>query len=197
MNIEQARSELSNIAAQLAKEYPDTQQGHHGSVTPFAEQVIGQQIRILFWSLMGAVGFVLLIACANVANLLLARAADRSREIAVRVSIGATRSRIVRQLLVESVLLAFVSGIFGLGLAYAGYSMVRCQSSGCRETVLDGVHDGREGVRVLRRRVPVDRHHLRTCACAVCLEDQRQRSLERWRAGRLGGSCGHAAGPRA
>ena len=120
MNIEQARSELSNIARQLAKQYPETNKGISAAVTPFAEQVIGGQIRILFWSLMGAVGFVLLIACANVANLLLARAADRSREIAVRVSIGATRWRIVRQLLVESVLLAFVSGVFGLGLAYGG-----------------------------------------------------------------------------
>ena len=120
MNIEQARSELSNVSAQLAKEYPDSNKGISAVVTPFAEQVIGRQIRILFWSLMGAVGFVLLIACANVANLLLARASDRSREIAVRVSIGATRWRIVRQLLVESVLLAFVSGIFGLGLAYLG-----------------------------------------------------------------------------
>ncbi len=120
INIEQARSELANITAQLAKEYPDSNKGITAVVTPFAEQVIGRQVRILFWSLMGAVGFVLLIACANVANLLLARAADRSREIAVRVSIGATRWRIVGQLLVESVLLAFVSGIFGLGLAYVG-----------------------------------------------------------------------------
>jgi putative ABC transport system permease protein len=120
ITIDQARSELSNITAQLAKEYPDTNKGISAVVTPFAEQVIGREVRILFWSLMGAVGFVLLIACANVANLLLARAADRSREIAVRVSIGATRWRIVRQLLVESVLLAFVSGVFGLGLAYLG-----------------------------------------------------------------------------
>src|SRR5439155_6186934 len=101
-------------------QFPDSNKGVTAVITPFAEQVIGTQIRVLFWSLMGAVAFVLLIACANVANLLLARAADRSREIAVRVSIGATRWRIVRQLLVESVLLAFVSGIVGLGLAYAG-----------------------------------------------------------------------------
>jgi predicted permease len=119
-SVEQARSELSNISAQLAAEYPDTNKGVSAVVNPFSEQVIGRQIRLLFWSLMGAVGFVLLIACANVANLLLARAADRSREIAVRVSIGATRWRIVRQLLVESVLLAFVAGVAGLGLAYLG-----------------------------------------------------------------------------
>jgi putative ABC transport system permease protein len=117
---EQAQSEMSNITAQLAKEYPDTNKDVSAVVTPYAERAIGRQIRIIFWSLMGAVGFVLLIACANVANLLLARAADRSREMAVRLSIGATRWRIVRQLLVESVLLAFVSGVAGLSLAYAG-----------------------------------------------------------------------------
>jgi putative ABC transport system permease protein len=120
MTIEQARTEMSGITEQLAAQFPDSNKGITAVVTPFSEQVIGTQIRILFWSLMGAVAFVLLIACANVANLLLARAADRSREIAVRVSIGATRWRIVRQLLVESVLLAFVAGVAGLGLAYAG-----------------------------------------------------------------------------
>ncbi len=120
MTIEQARSEMSSITEALAGQFPDTNKGVTAVVTPFAEQVIGNEIRVLFWSLMGAVAFVLLIACANVANLLLARAADRSREIAVRVSIGATRWRIVKQLLVESVLLAFVAGVVGLGLAYAG-----------------------------------------------------------------------------
>ena len=120
MTIEQARTEMTGITQQLAVQFPDTNKGVTANVSPFSEQVIGTQIRVLFWSLMGAVGFVLLIACANVANLLLARAADRSREMAVRISIGATRWRIVRQLLVESVLLAFVAGVAGLGLAYAG-----------------------------------------------------------------------------
>ena len=120
MTIEQARTEMTGITQQLAVQFPDTNKGVTARVSPFSEQVIGTQIRVLFWSLMGAVGFVLLIACANVANLLLARAADRSREMAVRISIGATRWRIVRQLLVESVLLAFVAGVAGLGLAYAG-----------------------------------------------------------------------------
>jgi predicted permease len=120
MTIEQARTEMTGISGHLATQFPDTNKGITAVVTPFSEQIIGSQIRVLFWSLMGAVAFVLLIACANVANLLLARASGRSREMAVRISIGATRWRLVRQLLVESVLLAFVSGVAGLGLAYAG-----------------------------------------------------------------------------
>jgi putative ABC transport system permease protein len=116
VSLEQAQSELSNISAQLQTEYQDTNKEISGVVTPFNDRIIGPQLRTVFWSLMGAVAFVLLIACSNVANLLLARAAHRSREIAVRVSLGATRLRIVRQLLVESVLLAFVSGLVGLGL---------------------------------------------------------------------------------
>ena len=120
MTIHQARSEMSSIAERLATEFPDTNKGVSAVVTPFSEQVVGTQVRVLFWSLMGAVAFVLLIACANVANLLLARAADRSREMAVRISIGATRWRIIRQLLVESVLLACVAGVVGLAFAYAG-----------------------------------------------------------------------------
>src|SRR5207247_10681594 len=112
--LEQARSELSNISAQLAKQYPATNKDLSAAVTPFADGIIPTPLRITFWSLMGAVAFVLLIACANVANLMLARAAHRTREVAVRVSLGATRWRVVRQLLVESLLLAFISGVAGL-----------------------------------------------------------------------------------
>jgi putative ABC transport system permease protein len=120
VTIEQARSEMTNIAAQLAQQYQDSNKDLTAQVTPFLDFIIGPQIKTMFWALMGAVAFVLLIACSNVANLMLARAADRVREVAVRVSLGATRWRIVRQLLVESVLLAFVSGVVGLGLGYLG-----------------------------------------------------------------------------
>ena len=120
VTLEQARSEMKNIAGQLSGQYQDSNKDLTAQVTPFLDFIIGSQIKTIFWALMGAVAFVLLIACSNVANLLLARAAHRAREIAVRVSLGATRWRIVRQLLVESVLLACISGIVGLGLAYAG-----------------------------------------------------------------------------
>jgi predicted permease len=118
--LEQARSEMKNIAAQLSNQYQDSNKDLTAQVTPFLDFVIGPQIKTMFWALMGAVAFVLLIACSNVANLLLARAADRSREVAVRVALGASRWRVVRQLLVESVLLAVISGIAGLGLGYLG-----------------------------------------------------------------------------
>ena len=116
VTIEQSQSELSNISTQLAQQYQDTNKDMSARVSPFMERILGTQIRTMFWALMGAVAFVLLIACSNVANLLLARAAHRSREIAVRVALGATRARIVRQLMVESLLLAFISGGLGLGL---------------------------------------------------------------------------------
>jgi putative ABC transport system permease protein len=116
----QAQSELNTIAAKLRADYPDTNKDVTASVMTFNERANGGPIRLVFLSLMGAVAFVLLIACANVANLLLARSATRAREMSVRISLGATRWRIVRQLLVESVLLSIVSGIFGLGLAYVG-----------------------------------------------------------------------------
>jgi putative ABC transport system permease protein len=120
VTVAQAQSELSAVAARLAQDFPATNKDATAAVMTFNERYNGDQIRLVFLSLMGAVGFVLLIACANVANLLLARSANRAREICVRVSLGATRVRIVRQLLVESVLLAFISGVLGLGLSIVG-----------------------------------------------------------------------------
>ena len=114
--IDQARTELNGIAAQLAAAHPDTNRGIGTRVErPF--ESLRQQTKPLLMSMMIAVAFVLLIACANVANLLLARAAGRAREIAVRTSLGATRGRIIRQLLIESTLLASIAGVVGLLLS--------------------------------------------------------------------------------
>ena len=120
VTLAQARSEIETIVAKLAKDYPDTNKDFRADVMTFDQRVAPPQLRLIFLSLMGAVAFVLLIAIANVANLLLGRAAGRSREIAVRVSLGASRWRIVRQLLVESVLLAAISGVLGLALSVLG-----------------------------------------------------------------------------
>jgi putative ABC transport system permease protein len=117
---EQAQSELINISRKLEAENPDTNKDIQGRVQTFNEQQNGGPIRVVFLSLMGAVAFVLLIACANVANLLLSRATNRAREISVRVALGASRWRIVRQLLMESVLLSTIAGVAGLGIAMIG-----------------------------------------------------------------------------
>jgi predicted permease len=118
--IARARSELDAIAGRLARDFPDTNKDLRPLVQNYNDRVASGPIRVVFLSLMGAVGFVLLIACANVANLQLARSAQRSREIAVRVSLGASRWRIVRQLLVESVLLSILSGVLGFALSIVG-----------------------------------------------------------------------------
>jgi len=108
-----ASAELAGIARNLEQEYPATNKGFAAVVHSFSEEFNGPDVTILLAALMGAVSFVLLIACANVANLLLARAVDRSREISIRIAIGAGRWRVIRQLLVESVMLSIVGGVFG------------------------------------------------------------------------------------
>jgi putative ABC transport system permease protein len=117
LTLKQAQEDLTGIAARLATEYPNTNKNIEIRVKPFAEQFDNQRNRSATWALIAAVCLVLLIVCANLANLLIARALYRTRETAIRMAIGATRWQIIRQLLVESLMLSFTGGLAGLALA--------------------------------------------------------------------------------
>src|SRR5262245_60415458 len=122
----QAEASLNLLAAQLAKDFPNENEGLRIQIVPpgFVLPQIRDQMLSVSAGLMGLVALVLLIACVNLANLLLARATERGKEIAVRLSIGASRSRIIRQLLTESVMLAAVGGLVGVALARGGIDSI-------------------------------------------------------------------------
>lgn len=117
---EQAAADVTTILQRLGAEYPATNKGYSAIVMDFAEDAIGPEPRQLLWTMLGAVFFVLLIACSNVANLLLDRAAHRTKEVGVRSALGASRSAIIRIFLSEAFVLAAVGTVLGVALAYLG-----------------------------------------------------------------------------
>jgi len=122
VGLSQAQSDIAGIAQRLEHDFPATNAGLGSSVIPLHTQIVGN-VKALLSILLGAVAFVLLIACTNVASLLLARATQRDREFTIRRAVGASRSRLIRQLLTESVVLSFLGGLVGLGLSVWAVSL--------------------------------------------------------------------------
>jgi putative ABC transport system permease protein len=120
VSAQQASVELNAIAHRLAIQYPTTDKDLTVLVETFHQHYNGGSVRVIFLLMLAAVGFVLLVACANVANMMLSRALGRQREMSIRTALGASRWRVVRQLLIESVLLSVLGGMLGLGLAMMG-----------------------------------------------------------------------------
>src|SRR5574338_437537 len=125
VTLEGARSDLQQVMRTLGQRYPDSSRGMSGSLSSISEQIAGENTRRALWVLLGSVGFLLLIACVNLTNLLLAKAAARTREIALRAALGASRGRIIRLLLAESLILAVAGAALGLVLSYWSLELLR------------------------------------------------------------------------
>ncbi|HJT26399.1 MAG TPA: ABC transporter permease, partial [Pyrinomonadaceae bacterium] len=123
VSLQQAAGEMETITARLRQQYPDSNTKRLNRVVSLHEHLVGDTNKLL-WLLLGAVTFVLLIGCANVANLLLASGASRQKEIAIRTALGASRRRVIRQLFTESALLAFTGGVVGLLIAFWGLAAI-------------------------------------------------------------------------
>jgi predicted permease len=128
-SIESAQADLDNLTARLEQQYPETNKGLGATAFPIVADTVRMYDTAL-WIMMAAVGFVLLIACANVANLMLARASGRQKEIALRTALGASRWRIVRQLLTESVIVALIGGALGTLIGFWGIDALRAANPG-------------------------------------------------------------------
>jgi predicted permease len=124
VSLEHARSDMSVIASRLERTYPSANAGLGINVVPLYEQLTGHSFRLALWTLFGAVGLVLLIACANAAHLILARGMDRGQEFSVRLALGATTPRLIRQMLTENFLISLAAGIAGLLLAFGGLRLL-------------------------------------------------------------------------
>ena len=150
VTVQRADAEMKSIAERLAREYPDNSAGESARVVRLQDQIVGA-IRPALLTLFAAVGLVVLIACANVANLLIVRAAAREKEIAIRAALGANRRRLFAQVIAESLVLAIAGGALGLGIAYVGLPAILRLSAGSIPRAAD---------------VAIDRHVLLFAAAA-------------------------------